>query len=395
MTVKRAFLVAVAKNEAPYFLEWVAHHLEVGFTDIVIFQNDSDDLTHETLAALRDIGAIKYYYNRAGNGRHQVRAYERSGTLDEYKTADWAMALDMDEFLVVKTGDGRLDDLIAAVPESDVFHLNWRIFGNSGHEVLTEDLVTERFTMANYQLGRDDHFGAHKSLFRPAQFSRVGIHRPYKCHVDPEILHYRNGSGLKTGDYEIKNYNSTDPGGCKFAQINHYIVRDMASFMLKSERGSAHQANRPIAHRYWTMRNTNFEPDSSMAPFTARVKARMAALDEASGGRLAELRQKAVFTHLARYYTLLQDKQNLEFRAFLFANPNAIDHRKLKDQRAKETAAKTALKAAKVATGKAPGAAPKTVALLKSKTKAATPPGKTRQSAAAKTTKLLRKLAGT
>ena len=30
MTVKRAFLVATAKNEAPYFLEWVAHHLEVG-----------------------------------------------------------------------------------------------------------------------------------------------------------------------------------------------------------------------------------------------------------------------------------------------------------------------------------------------------------------------------
>ena len=364
----------------------------------VIFQNDSDDLTHETLAALRDIGAIRYYYNRAGVGRHQVRAYERSGVLEEYKNADWAMALDMDEFLVVKTGDGRLSDLIAAVPESDILHLNWRIFGNSGHEVLNEDLVTERFTMANYQLGRDDHFGAHKSLFRPALFSRVGIHRPYKCHIDPQTLRYCNGSGLKTGEYQIKNYNSTDPGGCHLAQINHYIVRDMASFMLKSQRGSAHQANRPIAHRYWTMRNTNFERDGSMSPFTARVKARMAELDEASGGRLAELRQKAVFTHLARYYTMLLEKQGREFRAFLLANPNAVNHRQLKEARAKEAVGKTVKKSAK-AVGETSGGtaidAPRTVKLLKSKAKTSKSAGTARLSTAGKTTKSQRKLAGT
>lgn len=381
MTEQRAFLVATAKNEAPYFLEWVAHHLEVGFTDIVIFQNDSDDLTHETLSALRSIGAIQYYYNRAGAGRHQVRAYERSGVLDEYKNADWAMALDLDEFLVVKTGDGRIADLIAAVPESDLLHVNWRIFGSSGHEVLSEDLVTERFTMANYQLGREDHYGAHKCLFRPSLFARAGIHRPHKASVDPESLRYCNGSGLKTGDYLIKNYNSTDPGACSLAQINHYIVRDIAGFMLKSVRGSAHQADRPIAHRYWTQRNANFEPDTSMAPFTARVKARMAAMDEASGGRLSELRQTAIFTHMARYYTMLQDKKSREFRAFLLAHPNAVDHRKLKEQRAKDTADKAAT-------------APEKVTTLRAKGKTIKAGNSGKPGVAGKTTSLLRKLAG-
>ena len=84
----RAFLVTTAKNEAPYFLEWVAHHLEVGFTDIVDFQNDSDDLTHEILSTLRKIGVIQYYYNRASEGSHLLRAYTRGGDVAEYKNCD-------------------------------------------------------------------------------------------------------------------------------------------------------------------------------------------------------------------------------------------------------------------------------------------------------------------
>jgi len=326
----RAFLVATAKNEAPYFLEWVAHHLELGFTDIVIFQNDSDDLTHETLSCLRDIGAIQYFYNRAGEGQHQVRAYTRGGLLDQYKAADWAMALDLDEFLVVKTGGGRLSDLIAAIPDRDVLRLNWRIFGSSFHEVLNEDLVTDRFRMANRQLGRAEQFGAYKCLFRPEHFARPGIHQPAGCTVAPESLRYANGSGLVEPDYKVMNYNSTDPGGCLHAQINHYIVRDLASFMLKSVRGSAHQAGRTIGHRYWTQRNTNFTRDDGMEVWLPRVRARMAALDAASGGKLMEFRQVAIFTHLARYYTMLQEKRFRAFRQFCLDRPIAVDHYQMK-----------------------------------------------------------------
>jgi hypothetical protein len=349
----RAFLVTTAKNEAPYFLEWVAHHLEVGFTDIVVFQNDSDDLTHEILSTLRKIGVIQYYYNRAGRGRHQVRAYTRGGDVAEYKNCDWAMALDMDEFLAIKTGNGTLTDLMKVLPESDCLHLNWRLFGNSGYEVLTDQLVTERFSMANYQLGQPDHYGAYKCLFRPRLFKRPGIHRPYLPSIPEEEIRYSNGSGLSPDQYLLKNYNSTDPGGCAYAQINHYITRDLASFMLKSARGSAHQADRPIGHRYWSMRNTNFELDDSMQPMTERVKARMAALNKASKGRLMELREAAIYTHLARYYTMLQDPEMRAFRAYCKANPNAIDHRKVKAEKARaqvETAKKVKSPSAKAAT---------------------------------------------
>lgn len=378
----RAFLVTTAKNEGPYFLEWVAHHLEVGFTDIVIFQNDSDDLTHETLCVLREIGAIQYYYNRAAVGRHQVRAYERAATLEEYANADWAMALDMDEFLVIKTGDGRLADLISAAPKTDLMMVNWRMFGSSGFEPLNEDLVTERFTMANHQLGGKDQFGAFKALFRPSRFRRPGIHRPHQDLDADKPLKVCNGSGLALDDYAVKNYNSTDPGGCSLAQINHYMVRDLSSFMLKAVRGSAHQANRTIGHRYWTQRNTNFAEDTSMSPWVARVRERMAALDEASDGRLMELRQASVFTHLARYYAMLQERRFRGFRSFCLAHQNATDHRGAEDEVASAKPVKAPAKKTVAARAK-PASAVKAAATARATDKPKTIP-KTRARSKAK-----------
>jgi hypothetical protein len=316
MSAPRAFLVATAKNEAPYFLEWVAHHLEVGFTDIVIYQNDSDDLTHETLSALRDIGAIRYFYNKAKPGAHQVRAYSRAALLPEYAAADWAMALDLDEFLVVKAGGGRLSDLVAAVPWADILRINWRLFGSSGHELPTLDLVTERFRLADRQLGPPDAFAPFKCLYRPAQFRRPGIHSPHDATDPGRTPRIANGSGLVEPDYAVQAYAATDPGGCRLAQINHYVVRDLASFVLKTQRGSAHRANRLVGRRYWTARNRNIEPDAAMAPFTARLRARMAALDAAAGGRLTELRREALYTHLARFYTLMLDRKLRAFHDF-------------------------------------------------------------------------------
>jgi hypothetical protein len=319
----KAFLVTTARNEAPYFLEWVAHHLEVGFTDIVIFQNDSDDLTHETLSALRSIGAIQYYYGRGDAGLHKPHAYARAAKLKNYAQSDWAMALDMDEFLLVKTGDGTLTDLFAALPESDCIHLNARQFGNSGYEILTDQLVTDRFCMADHPLGAPDHAAPYKSLFRPAMFQRPGIHAP-EGPTTTQTLQFCNGSGLKPEGYARIDDTSTDPEGSKFAQINHYATRDLASFMLKS----MDQPEQPLNGKAWSLRNTNFAIDDSTRPFLARVKARMAALNDATDGHLMELRAQAIFTHLARYYTALQKPQMRALRQLCKSTPNAKDPHK-------------------------------------------------------------------
>lgn len=310
----RAFLVGTAKNEGPYLLEWVAHHLEVGFTDIALYQNDSDDLTHEILRGLAGIGAIRYAPNPAPAGAHQIRAYTRAARLPAYGAADLAMALDLDEMLVVKVGAGRLADLVQAAPDFDAMTINWRLFGHSGKKLIGFDLQSERFTMCDYPLGGADHFNAWKALFRPQLFARPGVHMPPDLETEAEGLRIVNGSGLPREAYQIRNYNSTDPGGQALVQINHYLLRDLDSFLLKSRRGSAHQDHRIIGLRYWAMRNRNYVRDTAILPFVPRIRARMAALDQASGGRLMRLRRQAIARHKARAEALRDDPEAARLR---------------------------------------------------------------------------------
>ena len=46
----RVTAVSMMKDEAPYLLEWFAHHLAVGFTDILVYTNDCTDGTDDMLA---------------------------------------------------------------------------------------------------------------------------------------------------------------------------------------------------------------------------------------------------------------------------------------------------------------------------------------------------------
>lgn len=43
--VLKVALVATAKDEGPFVLEWVAYHRLAGFDPIIIYQNDSTDGT--------------------------------------------------------------------------------------------------------------------------------------------------------------------------------------------------------------------------------------------------------------------------------------------------------------------------------------------------------------
>ena len=55
-----ALLVGIMKNEGPYVLEWVAHHLAVGFGNILIFSNDCDDQTDRILDRLDEMQLVKH-----------------------------------------------------------------------------------------------------------------------------------------------------------------------------------------------------------------------------------------------------------------------------------------------------------------------------------------------
>ena len=136
------------------------------------------------------------------------------------------MVLNGDEFLNVKVGERKIEDLTAACPDADPILINWKLFGSCGHRDIGDDLMKKRFVNAE----PDDHIAkgkltAFKPLFRTRSFKRAGIHLPKLPLIKNPRL--SNGSGLAEGAFRRRSWRSTDPGGRRLAQINHYIVRDM------------------------------------------------------------------------------------------------------------------------------------------------------------------------
>lgn len=300
----KTVLIATAKDEGHNILEWVAHHRLAGFDDFILFQNDSTDGTAEVLELLHDLGVVHYFDNPAANGRHQMRAYKRASRMEVFQKADFAMVLDLDEFLNIRISNGTLQELFAALPEFDHLVLNWRLFGSGQIPVMTSDLVTARFTDTTSLERYQTHFTGYKSLFRPQVFTVPGIHQPRGPALADDEIRRVNGSGLMEPAFELRNWRAKDPLMTKFACVHHYAVKDVETFLLKSVRGSAHQTHRSLREKYWWKRNFGGTQDLSLVARSKRLWAEMQRLDELSGGQLLMLRQAAFDHHRANLNTL-------------------------------------------------------------------------------------------
>jgi hypothetical protein len=294
---QRFLLVCTVKDEGPNILEWVAYHRAIGFTDIAVFENNSFDLTDRALKSLDQIGAITFTPNSFSHHHvkppYQNRAYRRAARLEAYREGDWCIALDGDEFLQVNVGEGRVSDLVDALPPGvDEVRLNWRIFGSNHLRELDDRLVTERFTMAGDKAEVLKELIPVKTMFRPQHFARPGIHLPRVPNIEQPVI--VTGSGIPIEQANSRGFRCTDPGQYALAQVNHYMVRDADSFLIKSARGSSSHPDRAIRLNYWKNGNRNADVETAAADRSEAVWAEMRRLDEASGGRLLGMRARSL-----------------------------------------------------------------------------------------------------
>ncbi len=298
---ERVMLVTTVKDEGHNILEWISYHRMIGFTDIVVFQNNSFDTTEQTLKILSNMGVIRYFNNdfkkSVLRATFQNRAYRRASRLPEYAGADWCMALDGDEFLRVNVGQGQVQDLIDQVGDADEVRLNWRIFGSSNLRHLDSRMVTERFTQASEVALPSRHLTPVKTLFRPQSYQLPGIHMPKRPITGDRIV--RNGSGMRIEDVQSRGFQTMDPEPYKLAQVNHYMVKDSDSFLMKSARGSSSHPEREIALDYWCKRNVNLSEDLTLSNLAEVIADEVRDLDVKSGGALGRLRSRALrlWTH--------------------------------------------------------------------------------------------------
>lgn len=294
----RTLLIATMKNEGPFLIEWVAWHRLIGFDDIIVAQNDSDDLTSEMLLCLQSIGAIHFIENSNAGGalvptNHQGRAYFRATAHPLYAASDWAMTLDADEFVAITTGNGQVKDLIDRLgADVNQIYIHWANMGSGGLSTFEDALVTTRFTQTDVQ-GKIKIFpNLFKTLYRTAAFERACVHRPKPAILDPERAVTASGTRIASEDMGMSG--SKDPGGQEFARVFHYRIRDAESFVLAKTRGRPGTGSITETLGYWARSDARARTDDFMLQQRSRINFEIARLNALSEGRLMDLHRASV-----------------------------------------------------------------------------------------------------
>ena len=312
--------VSMMKDEGPYVIEWVAHHLAIGFTDLVVYTNDCSDGTDDMLIRLEELGLCHHRRNVIPEGlRPQPSALKYAQEEPVVCRSDWVMVFDADEFLSIRYGDGTLDDLIGAAKAQDMngIVVTWRIFGSGGVVEWSRAPVTEQYLMAAPQ-SWNKGWGV-KTLFTfDPDYWKLGIHRPKMKtrHIKtdfPDKVRWLNGSGRPMEDYfKFRGWRSiTRTVGYDWVQLNHYAVKSVDSYAIRKLRGNVNNKADKYNGDYWSLQDRNEERDDTMLRYSERRnriiaqlledevlnRLHFAALDRVEA-RLADLKRTEAYSRL-------------------------------------------------------------------------------------------------
>ncbi len=300
------------RNEGPYVLEWVAHHLAAGFSHMLMLSHDCDDGSVALLDALAGTGYVTHVpFIPEGSKSVQWQALKRIGDHPRTRAADWAMFFDCDEFLCFSGEIETVSGLVRACGTPDAIAIPWRLFGSGGRIEAGEGLTPERFTRAapedlHYPMGH-----LYKSLIRPGEFQKLGVHRPRNKKGTLPRWAASTGQALSTDfaqNEALISLYGRHRDAKRFpdlARLNHYSLRSAEEFILKSMRGLPNHMDRKIDLNYWAERNFNSVEDRGILAMIPATKAMIETL--LSNSAVAKAHADTCAEHAARRAALQAD----------------------------------------------------------------------------------------
>ena len=233
---------AIAKDEGPYFKEWIEWHREQGVEKFYIYDNESTDCTKEVLQPYIESGLVEYTY--FPGYRKQLAAYD--ACLEKFRyDSHWIAFIDLDEF-IVPIKDKSIPEFLKRFEGFPAVEINWLIYGSGGAKTRTSGTMMERFkchSLPNHYLNR--HV---KSIVDTRRvFTLIG------CHEAARISGYAVDSH---GDLIKKHFREREPQQ-DVIRINHYAVRSYEEFLEKQNRGRASGTKRTVEMEYFNRYDLN------------------------------------------------------------------------------------------------------------------------------------------
>lgn len=298
-------IVTCMKNEGPFILEWLAYHRVIGVKNFLVYTNDCTDGTDTFLDLLQQKGLVQHRDNPFRNTRlkPQHAALHAADNEPIMQMSDWQVCMDVDEFINIKVGDGRLSDLFGAVKDANMIAMTWRLFGNSDQHAFHDRPIIGDFTRCAAEMTRKPHQAwGFKTLYRNLGiFKKLGVHRPKG--LNPQLwkeINWVNGSGKPMPKSNFRNaWRSTkDTVGYDLVSLNHYAVRSAESFLVKRDRGRVNHVDRDQGLAYWFRMNHNLEEDRSIQRMLPALEAEMKRL--LADPEIAEKHARCVAAHRAK-----------------------------------------------------------------------------------------------
>ncbi len=247
-------LMASARWESEDIVEWAAYHRAIGFEHIYLYGNDDDPwpLQKRLLPYLAGPDPFITYTHWPETGAqfemfaHFLRTHRSS--------AEWAMVLDIDEFVVLKG----IDDIHRFVAPfertTDVLYFNWVCFGPNGFAERDEQGILA--TRTRRAAGVDVHT---KMVWRTAKVSET-LARERLARVGLGWQHFWNGCAdpsLRMRDVlhrDASAYTDDWPSAAARAirPVQDALIDTafVAHFMMKSEADFARRSARGLAGDY-------------------------------------------------------------------------------------------------------------------------------------------------
>jgi Glycosyl transferase family 2 len=225
-------IVATARNEGLYLLEWIAYHRAIGVGDIVLYSNNNDDGSDRLLAALSEAGLIGWIRSELRQGHAaQPKAYGHAfGVLPQILDNRWTLVIDLDEFFAFDTRRfASIGDFVAwqEARPVDAIALNWLVFGSSGTVSRTDEMLIQRIT---HRLPwQDPHI---KTMVRSHLPIHAHPHHPAFDPRDPVVTRAASGGLHRSRD----GASFSDAPETDLAWINHYFLKSAEEFVWKFSR---------------------------------------------------------------------------------------------------------------------------------------------------------------
>lgn len=222
----RVAICSIIKDEHMYIEEWILHHLNLGFTDIYLYE-DLNSLSHEQITKkypevhLRNIEDIPYdYYVYQEDGCIRQDALYKFFIEDIYRRhhIDWCAFIDVDEYINFDEGY-TLRSFIKEYSEFKGVYLKWMFMNANGHMYRCYDGIVKNYTQSIIPDNIDEYF-------------------PFKSFVNFTINHKEDWLGAPHGVNNLVNINkeeSIDSSlmSTNVCHIKHYITKSFEDYMFR------------------------------------------------------------------------------------------------------------------------------------------------------------------